>query len=470
MSDLPKNWIETTLEDIGIINPKHRRDIDQNTLVSFVPMPFVREDSSDLQLGDDKPLSEVSKGYTHFCDGDVLFAKITPCMENGKAAVATNLKNKLGCGSTELHVLRPLGNIPPQYIYSYLHQKKYRDGARNHMTGSAGQLRVPGEYFKKSIIPLPPLNEQRRIVAKLDQLLPKVRLCEERLEKVTVIMKRFRQSVLAAACSGKLTADWRKEKKIDPNWKAIKLGSLISMLDQGWSPKCKINNSPSDSIWGVIKTTAVQPMKFDESENKELPDALSPKPHFEIQVDDLLITRAGPRVRAGVCCLVRSTRPKLMICDKVYRFRVIKQETLPQFIECALNNPLMVEYIDTLKTGISDSGLNLTQEKFRDIEIELPSLNEQNEIVRRVESLFKIADEIESRYQKAKVNIEKLTQSILAKAFRGELVAQDPNDEPASVLLERIRAEKSTHSAKPPKKKKGKMYKTRPSEREVVNG
>ena len=104
-----------------------------------------------------------------------------------------------------------------------------------------------------------------------------------------------------------------------------------------------------------------------------------------------------------------------------------------------LNTLDKLEEIDTLKTGISDSGVNLTQKKFRALQFSLPSLAEQNEIVRRVDALFAVANQIEGHYAKAKAHVEKLTQSILAKAFRGELVPQIENDEPASVLLERIR-------------------------------
>ena len=113
----------------------------------------------------------------------------------------------------------------------------------------------------------------------------------------------------------------------------------------------------------------------------------------------------------------------------------------------ALNSPSVVEVIDNLKTGISDSGVNLTQDKFLNIKVPLPGLVEQHEIVRRVEALFKIADDIEKRYEKAKAHVDKLTQSILAKAFRGELDPQDPNDEPASELLKRIQAERKNQDA-----------------------
>jgi type I restriction enzyme, S subunit len=161
----------------------------------------------------------------------------------------------------------------------------------------------------------------------------------------------------------------------------------------------------------------------------------------------MLITRAGPRARAGVCCLVRSIRPRLMACDKVYRFRINQSLAKAEFIELLLNAPNMVEEINALKTGISDSGVNLTQQKFLALEFHLPQLAEQQEIVRRVEALFSLADHLTIRTTEAQASVDRLNPSLLSRAFAGELV---PNEaklarvegreyETTSDLLNRIR-------------------------------
>jgi len=169
----------------------------------------------DFESLEERKLGEVRKGFTHFAEGDVLFAKITPCMENGKGAVARELKNKLGCGTTELHIVRPLAGISPEYIYRFLAQDRVRRAAKENFTGTAGQARVPTSFIEELKWPLAPLAEQRRIVAKLETLLGKVDASQQRLAKIPVLLKRFRQSVLAAACSGRLTADWREENPSD---------------------------------------------------------------------------------------------------------------------------------------------------------------------------------------------------------------------------------------------------------------
>ena len=439
--DLPQGWASAPVGMIAEINPRHPKGLDDAMPVTFVPMAGLSESQPAFQFTEERPLGEVRKGFTHFAEADVLFAKITPCMENGKGAVARGLRNGLGCGTTELHVIRPLAGINPDYIYRYLAQPSVRRAAKENFTGTAGQARVPVSFLQELALPIPPLAEQRRIVAKLEELLAQVDACQRRLAKIPALLKRFRQSVLAAASSGRLTADWREENGADGEWPTTKLLGVVQDLDQGWSPKCDIQPSPSPEIWGVIKTTAVQAMGFLEQENKRLPEALSPRDELELKAADMLITRAGPRARAGVCCLVRSVRPRLMACDKVYRFRINESLAKAEFVELALNNPGMVEHIDTLKTGTSDSGVNLTQDKFLALEVPLPPLPEQQEIVRRVESLFALADRIEARLAAAQKQVNALTPSLLARAFAGKLVPQDPADEPASALLERIRNE-----------------------------
>ena len=148
IDELPQGWTTAPLSNIADINPRHPRDLGDDLLVSFAPMPALSESQPDFRELRERPLSEVRKGFTHFAEGDVLFAKITPCMENGKAAVATRLRNGLGCGTTELHVLRPRDGINPYYIYHFIHQPSFRRAAEANFTGSAGQLRVPVAFVE----------------------------------------------------------------------------------------------------------------------------------------------------------------------------------------------------------------------------------------------------------------------------------------------------------------------------------
>ncbi len=167
-----KGWKEKTLDEICDINPSKREiaDLPDNTLVSFVPMAAVNEYSQSITEQQERKLGAVRKGYTYFKNNDVLFAKITPCMENGKIALAGNLINNIGFGTTEFHVIRAKTGVMPQWIYQILRQPSFREEAKKRMTGSAGQKRVPKEFLEKTKIPLPPLVEQKKIVTYLDSL------------------------------------------------------------------------------------------------------------------------------------------------------------------------------------------------------------------------------------------------------------------------------------------------------------
>ena len=164
-------WPLIPLERGVSVNPKDddHRNLSDDTLVSFVPMSAVSENGLGITARAVKRLGDVRRGYSAFRNDDVLFAKITPCMENGKSAVATGLENTRGFGSTEFHVLRAGPTLLPDFLHYFLRREPFRLLARQHMRGGAGQQRVPVDFLRKELIPLPPLSEQYRIVEILDQ-------------------------------------------------------------------------------------------------------------------------------------------------------------------------------------------------------------------------------------------------------------------------------------------------------------
>lgn len=168
---LPDSWAEMPLADICVLNPRLSSDArpDEMTEVTFVPMSAVDEKSGTISKPEIRTFGEVSKGYTNFLEKDVLFAKVTPCMENGKAAIAGTLLNGLGFGSTEFHVLRPTGLVLSEYIFHFIRQEAFRDRAASAFVGTGGLQRVPLEFLSRIKLPLPPLPEQQRIVDVLRQ-------------------------------------------------------------------------------------------------------------------------------------------------------------------------------------------------------------------------------------------------------------------------------------------------------------
>jgi len=506
MSELPNNWTNAQIGEIAELSPRiDKSQIGAGEEVTFVPMSALGASTGLVDLSCRRRFSEVEKGYTPFRSGDVLFAKITPCMENGKMAVVPQLPTALAFGSTEFHVLRPLGNIPPDYLYYFVSSRAFRAKAQHNMTGAVGQRRVPGPFLARSELPLPPLPEQHRIVAKIEELFSELDKGIENLKLAKAQLAVYRQALLKHAFEGKLTADWREAhpdesesaehilgrvvakrdevfrdelaqwndavqrhhsnspdklppkpqklkqaarggdsgnlSRLPPSWHAFRLDEIIVSIGQGWSPKCEQFPAQHDE-WAVIKTTAIQTLEFRPRENKQLPENLLPRSWLQILDDDILITRAGPRSRVGIVCRAKHAPKNLMLCDKAYRLRFPESVASSAFMEMLLNTRDFAARIEALKTGINDSGVNITQPGLLGLDIIVPPLREQLEIQQKLATALSTLSATEADIDSNLAKSEALRQSILKKAFAGELVPQDPFDEPASELLARIRAQR----------------------------
>lgn len=188
---LPPGWAWTQLAELGIISP--RNEADDDIKASFVPMPLIAAKYGVANGHEVRPWGEIKKGYTHFAEGDVGLAKITPCFENGKSTVFRNLTGGIGAGTTELHIVRPI-LTDADYILLFLKSPQFIETGIPRMTGTAGQKRVPTEYFTSSPFPLPPFVEQRRILARVEELMT---LCD-RLEAALTIADTTRARLLEA--------------------------------------------------------------------------------------------------------------------------------------------------------------------------------------------------------------------------------------------------------------------------------
>lgn len=186
---VPTGWIWTQIAQLGLINPRNEAPNDYEA--SFVPMSMIYAEYGIANRHESRPWGSINKGYTHFAEGDVGLAKITPCFENGKSAVFRNLTGRMGSGTTELYILRPL-IIVADYILLFLKSRHFIESGISRMTGTAGQKRVPAEYFTSSPFPLPPLAEQHRIVEKVNELMA---LCDQ-LEEVVGSVASARMRLL----------------------------------------------------------------------------------------------------------------------------------------------------------------------------------------------------------------------------------------------------------------------------------
>lgn len=172
--ELPGGWEWTTLSSIALINP--RNSADDSLPVSFVSMTMIETKYDSTHSQEHRLWKEVKQGFTHFAEGDIGVAKITPCFENSKACVFSGLLNQIGAGTTELHVIRPINStLSPRYILAYLKSPQFLLNGESKMTGTAGQKRLPKEFVESNPFPLPPLAEQHRIVAKIDEI---IKICD----------------------------------------------------------------------------------------------------------------------------------------------------------------------------------------------------------------------------------------------------------------------------------------------------
>ncbi len=303
------------------------------------------------------------------------------------------------------HVLRGKLGLLNSFLLYQLNSIDYR-----LFVSGTTRLKLPQGPMKRIPLLVPPENEQRQIVAEIEKQFTRLDAGVAALHRVQANLKRYRAAVLKAACEGRLIpgkSDWAK----------LPLKKLIGKIGQGWSPKCDTSRDASPGEWSVITTTAVQSMKYVDGQGKPLPSDLEPRPHLEIGPGDFLMTRKGPRKRAGVTCLVHATMPHLMVCDTVYRFRCDESLVEPRYLEVALNSPDVVKAIDQQKAGISESGVSLTHDKLRIVPIPVPSLTEQREIVAEVERCLSVAEELEAAVAAYLQRATRLRQSILRAVF-----------------------------------------------------
>ena len=211
--DLPSGWTWTCTVALGVLSPKNQ--IEDDTKVSFCPMPVIPTDYRESVVGETRRWGDIKKGYTHFAEGDIVVAKITPCFQNRKSCIMTGLEEGIGAGTTELHVVRPFADaVVPKYLLLFYKSPDFLKNGVARMTGTAGQQRVPREYFAHTPLPLPPLAEQHRIVAKVDELMDLLDRLEEAQRRRETIRTASRDSALAALCAAgtadEIKATWMR--------------------------------------------------------------------------------------------------------------------------------------------------------------------------------------------------------------------------------------------------------------------
>ena len=482
---LPPGWGIASLGEVCDVNVRGflPASASGSMRVVFVPMAAVSEEFGGIDITATRPLQEVVTGYTSFVEGDVLFAKITPCMENGKLAVVPPLPSLVGFGSTEFHVLRSGESVAPQWLAYFLSQREFRRAARQDMSGSAGQLRVQTGWLSAARIPLAPVNEQRRIVDAVEVLLSELDAGVRELQAAQKKLTQYRQSLLKAAVVGALTAEWRAQNP--PQETGAELLARIlrerrahaTARRQAWvepeGPSQELKAAlPTGWCWAsvdqlsnVIRGASPRPAGDPRYFGGKIPwitvGSLTAHEGKYLERTELFVTEDG-KARSrwiGPDTLLLTNSGATLGVPKITRIGgcindgsvalLGPDEPLKSYLYWFLRTQTSI--LRATNQGAAQPNLNTGI--VRRIEVPLPPLAEQQQIVAcvqaQVEAVLVQGAAIDRGLRLATAQ----RQNILRAAFSGQLVPQDPNDEPASALLERIAHARSSQQAVPKRRR-----------------
>ncbi|MFN3985812.1 MAG: restriction endonuclease subunit S [Rhodocyclaceae bacterium] len=368
---LPETWVEVRLTDVCELNPRLGADerLDDDAAVTFVPMSAVDETGGVISKPEVRTFVEVTKGYTNFRERDVLFAKVTPCMENGKAAIATSLENGLGFGSTEFHVLRPTEDVLPEYVFSFIRQQAFRDRAASAFVGTGGLQRVPPDFLTRVKLPLPTLPEQQRIVDLLRQA-----------DVVAGLRNLFDELLARTKRQLFIEMFGDPNPKINARWPVVKLGKFVTVATGGTPSREQADSYGTAHAW--VKSTDLKDNVIVATEER---------------VSELGIQRSNAKLYPKQSVMLamygqgqtRGRTGKLLIdaaCNQACAALLPSDELLPDYLWIWLQ--LSYEAVRALGRGGQQENLNL--DIVRGIQLPKPPVPLQQEFTRRLAGLLEL--------------------------------------------------------------------------------
>lgn len=405
---LPEGWRWVRLGEACEINPRRPRlYVDPNEPTTFVPMTAVDDQAGTIATPEVRPFKQVQKGYTYFEEGDVLFAKITPCMENGKAAIIRGSLNGFGFGSTEFHVLRPGGSVIPEWIWLFIRQERFRKAAKDSFRGGVGQQRVPKKFLQQHPIPLPPLEEQRRIVARIEELMSRVREAKRLRQQATEDAERLWQSTLAETFP-------RPGAEPPPGWRWVRLGEVANIVSGFGFPK-SFQGKPE----GPIPFIKVSDLAAPEND-----------PHIQTAVN-YVDEQTLRRLKARAYDPGTVVFPKIGGAIATNRKRILGvRATFDNNIMGAipLHERIIPRYLLAVFSTIDLNGLaengpvpSIRKSTVQHLVVPLPPVAEQRRIVAHLEAVQEKVKALKDAQAATGAELQRLEQAILEKAFRGEL-------------------------------------------------
>ncbi|WP_022855936.1 restriction endonuclease subunit S [Thermodesulfobacterium thermophilum] len=410
---LPKGWHWVRLGEVCIINPRRPRIFrEPNRPISFIPMSAIDEETGTITAPEVRPFKELSKGYTYFEENDILFAKITPCMENGKVAIARGLTDRIGFGSTEFHVLRPKSSVLSEWIWLFIRRKQFREDAKKFFRGGVGQQRVPQEFLEHYPIPLPPLDEQKRIVARVEELMSRIKEVKKLREETKKQTELLWQSVLAETFP-------QPGAQLPNGWRWVKLGEICIYNSGIWGPEASDQNEG----FPIVRSTEIDGFLIKPSSASVRLVPKTKYKYYKLETGDILVNKSsGSPHLVGWSAIFEDPNDGriYLFSNFMLRLRVNKTIIEPWFLLFYLHNPISRSLY--LKAQDTTSGLrNLRVKEFLSLLIPLPPLEEQKRIANYLQEVHEKIQELKEVQARTEEEIKLLEQSILEKAFRGEL-------------------------------------------------
>ena len=362
-NQLPDGWRVENLGDLVQFAPKVRSELlEQDAELSFVPMKAVAEVSGRVAL--DEAIAATAakkKNLTYFEDGDVIFAKITPCMENGKIARPTGLLNGSAYGSTEFHVLRAGALVDGEFLRLFLVHDDFRHEAARAMTGAVGQRRVPRKYLEAYELQLPPLAEQGRIVEILDEHLGRLDTALEHVKIVREKAAQFRRSLLHAAFTGELTGHNPTTNQLPDGWVSKTLGDVSTKPQYGWTTK----SEPGNDRLHYLRTTDITKGPVNWSTVPRCVTEPGDTERFLLKTGDIVVSRAG----SVGCCALLGDVPPSVFASYLIRLRPLAPLN-KTYVFWFLQSPAYWDAISEASAGIAVQNVNA--KKLASIELPVP--------------------------------------------------------------------------------------------------
>ena len=426
--EIPEGWMWVRIKEITILNPKN--DLDNNLKTSFIPMTLLSDGYRSSYTYEIRSWGEIKKGFTHFAVGDIGIAKITPCFQNRKSAIFTELENNFGAGTTELSIVRVIQNtLSRKYLLWFFKSAYFIENGIKSFTGTAGQQRIHKDYLSHCVFPLPPLSKQNRIVAKIEELLPLVDRYEQAWSKLEDFNRRFpedmKKSILQQAIQGKLVEQrpeegtaqklyaqiqaekqrlikagkLKKEKPLPeitedekpfeiPNgWMWVRLGMIVSVLGGKRIPAGR-KLTADNTGYRYIRVSDMKDGTVSTEDILYVPSDIYPSiSRYIINKEDIYITVAGTIGRVGKIPEELDGANLTENADRLV-FSGLNQDWL---IKCLQSSVIQSQIADaTTKVGQPKLAIKRIQELL----VPLPPITEQKRIVARLEKLLPLCEKL----------------------------------------------------------------------------